>query len=401
MVSDDSFQLDGGIVVSGWDFMAEFGALTVEVCFFLLSLAAIAYLVLCLRHVLPFRVSPVLEPAKLPPLSVLKPLCGDEPRLYECLRSFCDQDYPDFHLVFGVHRTDDPAILVVERLKREFPHLDISLVCDATSHGANRKISNVLNMMPLARHELVIVSDSDVEVGRDCYGRVAADAADPKVGAVSCIYKGAATGGLVAALGAININDWIIPSVLLERGLNGVEASLGPVMLLRRPALDAIGGFQAVANHLAEDHELGERLGRAGWTVRLSDYAVDTMVSEESLSALFRHEVRWAHTVRAVRPLDHFLSGVTCLLPVLLVLAAIHPLWWTSALCALYLGLRLWLDRAIQARFRLAAPTPWWLVPMRESLCFAVWFYACFSRAVVWRGQAFKLMPGGRLVPQD
>lgn len=366
----------------------------------LLTLAGITYLLLCIRYVLAFRevVGASTSPF-LPPLSVLKPLCGDEPRLYECLRSFCNQDYPDYQLVFGVRDSTDPAVLVVERLKTEFPHRDITLVCDARIHGANLKTSNVMNIMPSCRHDFLLVSDSDVEIGPECFRTVAATMAESRVAAVSCIYKGAPTQGLVSVLGALNINGWIVPSVLLDRALNGVDACLGPVLLLRRAALDAIGGFAAVANHLAEDHEMGDMLVRAGWDVRLSAYTVDTMVNEVGLGALFRHEVRWAHTVRAVRPVDHILSVVTCLLPLLLLLLAVNPTWWAAALMTAYLTLRLWLDRAVNARLTLTHRPSAWLVPVRECLCFAVWLYSTFSRAVVWRGQPFKLLSGGRLVP--
>ena len=352
---------------------------------------------------LAFRETTVLpaNDAFLPPMSILKPLCGDEPRLYECLRSFCNQDYPDYQLVFGVRDSCDPAVAVVERLKAEFPDRDITLVSDARIHGANLKTSNVMNIVPACRHDFLMVSDSDVEIGRDCFRAVAAAMAEPKVGAVSCIYKGAPTQGLVSVLGALNINGWIVPSILLDRALNGIDACLGPVLLLRRAALEAIGGFAAVANHLAEDHQIGDLLVQTGWDVRLSSYTIDTMVNEVELGALFRHEVRWAHTVRAVRPADHILSVVTCILPLLLVLFLVSPSWWGGGVIALYLLLRLRLDRAVNARLTLTRRAPAWLVPVRECLCFAVWLYATFSRAVLWRGQPFKLLSGGRLVPLE
>ncbi|MDO8606264.1 MAG: bacteriohopanetetrol glucosamine biosynthesis glycosyltransferase HpnI [Phaeospirillum sp.] len=380
--------------------MAISGIIIGNITLVIFVLSGAIYLSLCLRQVLSFReLCSVADSEFLPALSIVKPLCGDEPRLYECLRSFCDQDYPDYQVVFGVRDSNDPAVAVVARLKAEFPQRDIALVCDARIHGANLKISNVMNIMPACRHDFLLVSDSDVEVGQDCLRAVVAAMAEPKVGAVSCIYKGAPTQGWVSVLGALNINTWIVPSVLLDRALNGIDACLGPVLLLRRTALGDIGGFPAVANYLAEDHEIGEMLNRAGWDVRLSAYTVDTMVNEVGLGALFRHEVRWAHTVRSVRPSDHFLSLVTCSLPLLLVLLAMTPTWWGGGLVGGYLVLRLWLDRAVSARFTLTRRTSMWLAPIRECLCFAVWLYSTFSRAVVWRGQPFKLLSGGRLVP--
>lgn len=382
--------------------MSEWNVGASDVVLLLLALAGITYLVLSLRHVLAFRESHAAPDSDfLPPLSVLKPLCGAEPRLYECLRSFCDQDYPDFEIVFGVREDDDPAIAVVQRLREEFPDLTMILVEDCRVHGANLKISNVMNIMAACRHDFLLVSDSDVEVGRDCFRALVATMADPKIGAVSCIYKGRPTQDWMSVLGALNINGWIVPSVLLDKALNGIDASLGPAMLLRREALNAIGGFKAVVNYLAEDHEIGEMLTKSGWVVRLSHYTVDTMVHEDDLESLFGHEVRWAHTVRAVRPLDHLLTVVTCLLPVLVGLHVLHPTAWGGALLGLYLLLRLALDRAVNSRFTIVRPAPIWLVPVRECLCFAVWFYSIFSREVVWRGQPYRLKRGGLLVPMD
>lgn len=368
----------------------------------LLCTASIVYLLLGLRGVLLFRES-LSRPATLfhPPVSILKPLCGDEPRLYECLRSFVIQDYPDYQVVFGVRESADPAVAVVNRLRAEFPDRDISLVCDARIHGANLKISNVMNMEHLCRHPFVMVSDSDVEVGPSFLANVMAGMEDYDLGLLSCVYKGYSTQGWVSRLGAININQWILPSVLVDRMLSGHEASLGPALLVRRDALAAVGGFAGVANHLAEDCELGRRIEAAGWKVRLSDYTVNTMVNEVSLGDLIRHEVRWAHTVRAVRPLDHGLSVVTCALPVMLVLFALSPSLPGAGILGLYLGLRLVLNSLLQARIAFPQSMPWWLVWPREGLCFLVWFISIFSRAVIWRGQSFSLMRGGVLVPDN
>ena len=183
-----------------------------DVVLVVLALAGLSYLGLSLRHVLSFRQqTEVPDIAILPPVSVLKPLCGAEPRLYDCLRSFCEQDYPDFQIVFGVRESGDPAVAVVERLIAEFPHRDIALVCDARLHGANLKISNVMNILPSCRHDILVVSDSDVAVGPHCLRALVADAvADPLVGAVSCIYRGVPTQGWASVLGALNINAWIV-----------------------------------------------------------------------------------------------------------------------------------------------------------------------------------------------
>lgn len=374
----------------------------VEICLIVLCLSSGVFLLLSLRSVFTFKEKSADHPTQFhPSVSILKPLCGNEPRLYECLRSFMEQDYQDYQLIFGVREASDTAIAVVERLRGEFPDRDISLICDSRIHGANLKISNVMNMAPLCRHPYIMVSDSDVEVGADFLSRVMADMEKQDIGLLSCIYKGYSTKGLVSELGALYINQWIIPSILVDRMLSGHETSLGPALVVRQDALAAAGGFIGIANHLAEDCELGLRIEAAGWAVRLSHYTIDTMVNEERLADLIRHEVRWAHTIRAVRPMDHFLSVITCALPIMLILFALHPSVLAGIILSGSLLLRLGLSAALQSRFKFRSPIRWWLVWPRECLCFAVWAISMFSRAVIWRGQSFSLLAGGLLVPVD
>lgn len=360
-----------------------------------------AFLGLSLRQALNFK-ERRKAPAngETPPVSVMKPLCGSEPRLYECLRSFCDQDYPDYQIVFGVHKADDPAVAVVERLRAEFPDRDITLVCNDGVHGSNLKISNLINMMPACRHDYLVVSDSDVKIGRDGLRSIVDPMVkDDGIGAVSCLYTGQATAGWVSRLGELNINGWIIPSVLLDKSINNIDCALGAVLLLRRGALESIGGFAAVTDHLADDHEIGDLMTRAGWRVHLSHFTVATMVDETSLLALIRHEIRWAQTVWVTRPLDHVLSVATCLLPIFLLQLALFPSIVGTVAVVLYLLLRLILTATLNRRISFARPMPLWLVPVRECLCFVVWAACMTSRKIVWRGQSFRLLCCGRLVP--
>jgi len=360
-----------------------------------------AFLGLSLRQALSFKeIRKAPAGGETPPVSVLKPLCGSEPRLYECLRSFCDQDYPEYQIVFGVHNADDPAIAVVDRLRAEFPERDITLVCDDSIHGSNLKISNLINMVSASRHEYLVVSDSDVKIRRDGLRAIVDPMVkDHRIGAVSCLYAGQATAGLVSRLGELNINGWIVPSVLLDKSINNIDCALGAVLLLRRAALDSIGGFASVRDHLADDHQIGELMTRAGWRVHLSHFTVETMVDETSLLALIRHEIRWAQTVWVTRPLDHVLSVATCLLPIYLLQLALFPSIVGAAAVALYLLLRLMLTVVLNRRVSFARPMPLWLVPLRECLCFVVWALCMTSRKIVWRGQPFRLLGCGRLVP--
>jgi len=330
----------------------------------------------------------------------MKPLCGDEPRLYDCLRSFCNQNYPEYQIVFGVRHADDPAVAVVDRLRAEFPERDIVLVCDEAVHGSNLKISNLINMMSACRHDLLVLSDSDVEIGRDGLRAIVDPMArDAGIGAVSCLYTGRATAGLVSRLGEMTINGWIVPSVLLDKSINNIDCAMGAVLLLRRAALDSIGGFASVADHLADDEEIGNQMTQAGWRVHLSHYTVTTMVDETNLIDLIRHEIRWAQTVWVTRPLDHVLSVATCLLPIYLLQLCLAPSIVGASAVGLYLVLRLMLVSVLNRRVSFARPMSLWLVPLRECLCFVVWAASMTSRKIVWRGQPFRLLGSGRLVP--
>ena len=224
--------------------------------------------------------------------------------------------------------------------------------------------------------------------------------ADPNVGAVTCLYQGAPNLNTVSRLGALYINDWFLPSVLVDVGLNGTDGCFGALTLVRAQALKEAGGFAALSDYLAEDHRMGRLIRDAGWKLALSDLPVDTMVEETSLSTLLSHEIRWGRTVRACRPLDHVLSLVTFPLPVLMLLWAAAPSWGGLAMLAFHMGLRLGLHYAVHSRFPLPAPVTPWLVPVRESLCCLVWAISLLRGSVTWRGRTYTVDSDGRMTPQ-
>ena len=199
-----------------------------------------------------------------PPVSVLKPVCGAEPGLYECLRSFCEQDWPVYEVIFGAHSEDDPAVAVVRRLIAEFPDRDLRLVIDGALAGPNRKAANLANIFASARHDIIVLSDGDVRVDRDCLASMAAPFAEPSVGAVAAIYKGWAVGGAAARFGALYINDWFVPSVVVDVDLRGIDFVFGAMSAVRRQPLEAIGGFEYLAQCLAEDFSMGRLISRNG-----------------------------------------------------------------------------------------------------------------------------------------
>jgi ceramide glucosyltransferase len=359
--------------------------------------ASIAYLLLALWRVAKYRPPDLTPIGILPAVTVLKPICGAEPGLYACLRSFCEQDHPRVQVIFGVCDAGDPAIAVIERLIGEFPGRDLALVIDPAVHGSNLKVSNLINMYGAARHDIIVVSDSDTLVRRDCLSRVAAPFADPLTGAVTCLYKGAPLGGLASRLGALFINDWFLSSALVDAGRREVAYCFGPVTAIRRQALAAIGGFRRLASHLADDFLLGRLVAGLGYRVRLSECIVETVVAEDFRS-LLRHELRWARTVKTVRPGEHFLSVVTQPLPLLLMLLLPHPSLAGMTVLGTAVALRIALHFLVHRRFRAGEAVAPWLVPPRECLCFAIWVWSFLGRDIHWRQGRFAIARGGVLV---
>ena len=372
----------------------------------LISAAATCYLLLALWCVARYRpgtsgrqsgAAPADTGAPLPAVTILKPLCGAEAGLYECLRSFCTIDHPTAQIVFGVRDAGDPAIAVVARLQREFRNRDIALAVDSRIHGANLKVSNLINMLALARHDIVVVSDSDVTIEPDAIRRILAPFADARVGAVTCLYRSAPRGDTASLFGALFIDGWFLSSAVVDATLNPVRYCYGPLSAVRRDALERIGGFEALADQLADDYELGRLVDRAGYRVVLSDCVVETAVAE-TWRSLVSHELRWGRTVRICRPWQHVMAVVMWALP-LAALTLAGPPWLALPGCALPLGLRLALHRLTRRRFGVLYAAPIWLVPLRELMCFAVWAASLSGRDVTWRGRAFRVEPGGVLVP--
>jgi ceramide glucosyltransferase len=334
-----------------------------------------------------------------PPVTILKPLCGAEHELYECLRSFCDQSYPRFQIVFGVSDGNDPAIDVVTRLQREFPQIDLRLAVDRRQHGSSRKVSNLINMMPLASHDYLVMSDSDVRVGRDYLSRVVTPLLDPAVGIVTCPYRGNPREGLWSTLGSLFINDWFIPSVRVAAMSGSRAFAFGVTIAIRRQALARIGGFAAIANQLADDYRLGELTRRLGLRTVLSEVVVDTCVDERGFGELVRHELRWLRTIRAVRPIGYMLSVITFSVPV----AILGSLLAGGALPALALsGVTAAARILLHFRTRGGTPAPalgLLVLPFRDVLSLGLWVWGFATRSVHWREDRYSVSRDGSAHP--
>jgi len=362
------------------------------------SLCGCLYLLAAALVTRRFAAAPAVAGAESPPLSVLKPLRGEDPELYANLVSFCRQDYPIWQIVFGVQSARDPAIAAVRRLMAELPGTDLNLVVDDGGRAGNLKIANLQNMLPAARHDVFVIADSDMRVAPGYLAAVAAPLADPAVGLVTCLYRGVPSGGTWSRLAALHINHGFLPQALVAQSLGTHAGCFGATLALRRDTLQAIGGLAAIADALADDHALGAAVRRLGLKVVLSPQLVDNIVAEPSLGALFRHELRWARTIRAVAPAGFLGSVVTQ--PVIPALAAVAfdvlPLAASATLAAALLC-RATMVRMVDRALRLP-PTPLWLVPLRDVLSFAVFMASFFTRTVAWRDSTFRIGRNGRLI---
>ena len=344
------------------------------------------------RAVARFAAREPSAPAHRPPITVLKPLHGDEPLLEDALASLCRQDYPDFQVVFGVQDPADPAIGVVRRLQTRFPGRRLVLVIDPTPHGANRKVANLMNMLPAARHPVLAIADSDLHVAPDWLDRLAAALGAPGTGLVTTLYAGLpADGGWVQRLGAEQITHAFLPGALLARAL-GRQDCLGATMVLRRATLERIGGFAALVDHLADDNVLGQKVRALGLEVALAATVPLTTVPETTPGALWRHELRWGRTIRALAPVPFAASALQYGIAwALAAVALAGGAWWSWGVLAAAWAARAaagqGIDRALRrCRVPLAFALPLWLLPLRELMSMAVLLAAFAGNRVEWRG---------------
>lgn len=330
------------------------------------------------------------------PVTLLKPLCGLEPDFADNLRSFCRQDYPAYQIVFGVRDPADPAIAVVQALQAEFPDRDIALVIDEKIIGANFKVSNLANMMAAAKHNLLVISDSDMRVAPHYIDALVAPFRRTEVGATTCLYSGTARRGFASKLGAMFINDWFFPSSLIPLSFGDIDFCFGATMAIRRNVLDSFGGFPALADYIADDYMLGQMTHRAGHKIAVAPYIIENVIEENSLKSLFFHEIRWARTIRSVQPVGYAFSFVTDLVP-LSVLAG-WALWEATdslGFFALPLAIALILRYALHHIVAVTQPSGGtfapWLIFVRDFFTLAVRLSSFFGSTVRWRAQTMVL----------
>jgi ceramide glucosyltransferase len=374
------------------------GAVAACVYYLLAGVAALVWLIAARRQ--------RRLPAFTPPVTMLKPLRGVETEateVYESLASFCDLDYPKYQVLFVVKDSRDSAIAVVERLCAAFPHSDIALVVNETVHGFNSKVSNLINALPAAKHDVLLIADSDIRVAPDYLRRVVKPLQDEQVGMVTCMYRGVNAKTFGDLLENLGLAALFAPEVLMARMLQGVKFALGATIVMRRETLEAIGGFAAIADHLADDYELGYRVAtQLNQRVVLSECIVDHVANAATLSDMFKHQLRWMRAVRVSRPAGYagliVTYGITTASLLLLVSGFAS---WAWKLWLVTVALR-FASAGLAGVFTLRdyASLKWlWLLPLRELLACGFWVAGFFGDTINWRGERLRVMPGGRLAP--
>jgi ceramide glucosyltransferase len=339
-----------------------------------------------------------IRPAATPGITILKPLHGDEPGLFDNLASFCNQNYQgEVQIICGVRDANDRAVAVFKSLQNAYAVRDLELVVDATLLGSNHKVSNLANMAVRIRHDVVIVADSDMRVDPDYLSRVVAALEMPGVGAVTCLYYGAPATGIWAQLSALAINAHFLPSVVLGFRLGLARPCLGSTIALGRETLAEIGGFRAFADRLADDYAIGEALHRRGRKISIPPFAIAHQCTQTSARELWKHELRWARTIRSIDPLGYAGSIVTHAFPWALIATIIDA---GSSLFVPALGMtlaavacRIALLRQVKRAYGLP-PQEYWLVPMRDLLSFVVFIWSFLGRDVSWKGHRYRVLSG-------
>lgn len=367
------------------------------------SVMGVAYLLIAIVSAPRFARSRAVVPAGHPSVTILKPVCGADPGLYENLASFCRQDYAGpVQIVIGAHRETDPAVPIARRVIADLPERDITLVIDAALPGSNFKVCNLANMMIAARHEVLVLADSDMRVTPDYLDAVIGPLLEPGVGLVTCLYSGTpampeGAGSVTSALGCGQINYGFLPSVLVGRAIGVDPGCFGATIALRRNTLDSVGGFAALINQLADDYMLGALVRSRGLKVVLSRYVVENIVEEPDFATLYRHELRWQRTIRSITALGY--AGAVITNPVPLALIALPFAGFTTAawlILAAALAARLGV--VYTCRFALGLPPlALGLVPVRDALSFAIFVTSFLGQRVTWRQSHFQVGRDGAL----
>ena len=368
---------------------------------FIIVLPSLAYSLIALACARRFFTMPPPCSPEAPSVTILKPVKGMDAGSYENFASFCRQEYEGpVQLLFAAASADDPVISVVRRLLEEFGDSRVSLVVNPAIHGPNYKVSNLINAFPQARHDIIIVCDSDIRVPANYLNSVTAHFSDPRVGLVTSLYRTSSAPTIATAIEATGFTAEMIPNVLVALHLEGLSFALGASMAVRREALAAIGGFETLVDYLADDYQLGNKVHQAGWRIALDGTFVESMLGAEELLPVLARQLRWARTMRVSRPGGYLASGMTLPFPAMLLAAFVAPspapgLVAIALLYSVRLAVAAIFSRCF-VRDRLL-PAWLWLIPLRDMLAFFTWALSFLGNRVTWRGNRFRLKPGGKI----
>jgi ceramide glucosyltransferase len=337
-----------------------------------------------------------------PPVTLLKPLKGLGVNLERNLHSFCTLDYPDYQILFAAADADDPAIAVVEQLQRRYPERDITLIVNPTTIGTNRKVSNLAHMMWLAKHDIVVISDSDIRVPRNYLEQIVEPFAAPDVGLVTCLYRGVSNKCPPTQLEALFVNTDFMPMVFVAHQVEQFRYAFGATIAIRQAALNAIGGFAAIADHLADDYQLGHQVAARGYRTVLSPLIVETHLDADTWASLVRHQLRWARTHRVCRPGGYFftiLTHGTSWAMAFLLLSGFSPLGWQVFVTTM--AVRLLQAATIGGGYigSREAIRDLWLVPIKDWLLTVLWGISYLSNDVEWAGERLAVGSDGLMAP--
>jgi ceramide glucosyltransferase len=342
-------------------------------------------------------------PSHLPPVTLLKPLCGWEPNLSANLESFFCQQYPQFEIVFGTRDANDPSLEIVRSVQRHYPQVPVKVIYSGEPERPNAKVCSLEKMIDAASFDYLVISDSDVQVASDYLAEVVPPLLNPEIGMVTCLYRGVPTGGLWSALEALGMSVEMTAGVIVADALEGMKFALGPTMALRREVLQAAGGMAALAEYCSDDYLLGQSIHRLGYRVILSRHVIDHIVLNRSFADSVAHQVRWMKSTRFSRRKGHIGTGLTFAMP-------FGILGFAAGIAAdnvwLGFGLFMW---AVINRVILSAALGWgvvrdrralrycWLYPLRDLMGFFYWVASFFGREIVWRDIRYRLERHGKM----
>jgi len=370
---------------------------------FIAVLPPLAYSLISLHCARRFFSTPAPAAPALPApgVTILKPVKGMDAGSYDNFASFCRQRFTgELQLIFAVASDDDEAIPVIRQLMLDFPGHEIRLTISPTLHGPNRKVSNLINAFPQARHDIIIVCDSDIRVGEEYLQSVTSHFCDREIGLVTSLYRTSHVHGCASALEATGFTAEMIPNVLVALQLEGLTFALGASMAVRRQALESIGGFEALSDYLADDYQLGNKIHRAGWRIALDGCSVESMIKPEKLETVLSRQLRWARTMRVSRPGGYLASGITQPFSAVLLAFLLAPSATVAAMAVFLLyTVRMTVSTIFSRRYVKDGLLPRWLIilPLRDMLSFSIWALSFLGNRVEWRGSRFRLEPGGKI----